>query len=61
MVREVCSEYTGTKKEYRKSGCTKCDSYGFYNGRGYDPNAYYCKRGDSFKVVVIPFRLEEDE
>ena len=55
MVRDVCSGYTGTKKEYYKSGCTKCEYYSFYDGDGYEPNGYYCKIEDTRNIKVIPF------
>lgn len=55
MTREVCTGYTGTKKEYYKSGCTKCDYYVFSDGEGYEPNHYYCKSDITHFIRVIPF------
>lgn len=59
MVREVCEDYTGTKKEYRKSGCTKCDSYSFFDGGEYERDSHTCNGKELFMVEVIPFRDEE--
>jgi hypothetical protein len=59
MVRDVCEGYTGTKKEYRRSGCIKCDHYIFFNGGGYEPNDHICNREESFGTMEIPFRFEE--